>query len=301
MMDVQDQTKWADNEIDMGEYIAIFRIVWWKIVLLSSAVGVVVLLIMLRVPNNYKATAVITPVTDEGRQVPAFGALATLGIVTGTPSKAEDLETLFNSNDLTARVFKKYDLWPIVFPGSYDSVTGKLRISWTDRLFGGDSQSKLPGHWDAIRVAENRLKVTINKKAGTVSVSFESPTAESSAIIVRYYLEEGKSRLQEEALERAGKNKKFIEDQISRTIDPLTKERLFAMYGQEVEREMLARNREQFGFKIIDAPVPPDRKSKPRRALTATLVALLSLPVWTILWLFRTKRTGAVPHTDPSD
>ena len=120
------------------------------------------------------------------------------------------------------------------------------------------------------------MKVSVNKRAGTVSHSFESPSAEGSADIVKYYLEEGKNRLQEEALERAGKNKRFIEEQIAKTHDALTKDRLYSMYGQEVEKEMMARNREQFGFRVIDSPRVPDRKFKPRRGLSAMLAAILS-------------------------
>ena len=84
---------------------------------------------------------------------------------------------------------------------------------------------------------------------------------------MKYYLDEGKSRLQEEALDRAVKNKKFIEEQIGKTIDALTRDRLYSLYGQEVEREMMGRNREQFGFRVIDAPRVPDRKFKPKRGL----------------------------------
>ena len=77
-------------------------------------------------------------------------------------------------------------------------------------------------------------------------------SAEGSANIVKYFLDEGKSRLQEEALERATINKKFIEEQIGKTVDALTRDRLYSLYGQEVEKEMMARNREQFGFRVID-------------------------------------------------
>ena len=77
---------------------------------------------------------------------------------------------------------------------------------------------------------------------------------------MKYYLDEGKSRLQEEAFDRAIKNKKFIEEQIGKTVDALTRDRLYSLYGQEVEREMMARNREQFGFRVVDARRVPDQK-----------------------------------------
>ena len=104
---------------------------------------------------------------------------------------------------------------------------------------------------------------------------------------MKYYLDEGKNRLQEEALDRAVKNKKFIEDQIGKTIDALTRDRLYSLYGQEVEREMMARNREQFGFRVVDAPRVPDRKFKPHRALGAIYGRFLSFFAGCVFFIVR--------------
>jgi len=277
-------TRYEEVEINLGEYFSILRKNGWKIVLFSLAVGLVTLLVMFRLPNIYQATAVLTPAVDEKRPNPALGILASLGVDVGSPTKVEDLETLFKSNDLTVRVFRKYNLWPIVLPDKFDSTTEKMKFGWTDRLFLGEKGPRPPGDWDAIRATEDRLNVVVNKKVGTVSVVFESPSAEGSAAIVKYYLDEGKNRLQEEALDRAVKNKKFIEEQIGKTVDALTRDRLYALYGQEVEREMMARNREQFGFRVVDAPRVPDRKSSPQRVQIALFVTILfsifSVPIF---------------------
>ncbi len=289
-MEERRRAEYADDAIDLGAYFEIFRKVWWKAGLLSLAVGVVTLLVTLRMPNIYQATAVITPATDEGKQNPTLGALASFGIVVGGPAKVEDLETLFKSNDLTVRIFKKYNLWPIVFPDRLDPATGMFKESWMERLAGGGKGPKPPGDWDAIRAAKNALRVSVNKRSGTVSVSFESPSAEGSANVVKYYLDEGKSRLQEEGLDRANKNKRFIEEQIGRTVDVLSRERLYSMLGQEMEKEMMARNRDQFGFRVIDAPRAPDRKSKPARAAITLLAILLSFPLWAVVVGYSTKK-----------
>lgn len=269
-------TEYREDEIDLGIYFAILRKVWWKVALLSLAVGVATLLYMFTQPNIYQATSVITPSIDEKKQNPALGALTSLGVTIGGPSSIEDLESLFRSNDLAVRVFRKYNLWPIVLADRFDPATGKMKPAWTDRLFGNEKGPHPPGDWDAIRSAKDRLKVSVNKKSGTVSVTFESPSAEGSANIVKYFLDEGKSRLQEEALDRATKNKKFIEEQIGKTVDALNRDRLYSLFGQEVEREMMARNREQFGFRVIDSPRVPDRKSRPARAKGAVAATLLT-------------------------
>jgi len=289
-MEERRQEELTGAEITLGYYFAVLRPPWWKIALLSLAVGFVTLIVMFQFPNIYQASAVITPAAEEKKPFPALAALASFGIEIGSPNKVEDLETLFKSNDLTARVFRKYNLWPIVLPDCFDSKSGNIKIGLIDRLFRGEKGSRPPTDWDAIRAAKDRLRVATRKNTGTVTISFDSPSAEGSANIVRYYLEEGKSRLQEEALERAVKNKKFIEEQIGKTVDALTRDRFYSLFGQEVEREMMARNREQFGFRVIDSPRIPDRKSKPQRVLNAILITALSFPIWAILYGFLIDR-----------
>jgi len=289
-------TGYEEDEINLGELFSILRRNGWKIVLFSLAVGFVTLLVMFLLPDIYRATAVLTPAVDEQRPGPALGVLASFGVDIGSPARVEDLETLFKSNDLTVRVFGKYNLWPIVLPDRIIPATGKMKLNWTDRLFRREKGPRAPGDWDAIRVAKDRMKVFTNRKAGTITVSFESPSAKGSADIVKFYLEEGKSRLQEEALGRAVKNKKFIEEQIGKTVDALTRDRLYALYGQEVEREMMGRNREQFGFRVVDAPRVPDRKFKPHRALGATIVSFLAFLAGCVFFVVRGRSGGKRFH-----
>ena len=295
-MEERQQPEYTADVIDLGQYWAALRPNLWKIVLLSFGVGVATLLFMFTKPNIYQATAVITPSVDEKKQNPTLGALTSLGVTIGGPSSVEDLESLFKSNDLTVRVFGKYNLWPIVLADKFDPATGKVKPAWLDRLFGNEKAPRSPADWDAIRVVKDRLRVSVNKKSGTVSVSFESPSAEGSANIVKYFLDEGKNRLQEEALERATINKKFIQEQIGKTVDALTRDRLYSLYGQEVEKEMMARNREQFGFRVIDSPRVPDRKFRPRRGLTAILISVLVFLVGGSFFIMRGIARGKKPR-----
>jgi len=265
-----------EDEIDLGAYFAILRKQWWKICGISLAVGVATLLYMFTKPNLYKSTAVIMPAVDEGKQSPALGALVSMGISAGGPSKVEDLEVLFKSNDLTARVFNRHNHWSVLLGDAYDPATGMLRASRFPLEGVKDKAPKPPGDWDAVRAASKALVITTNRKSGSLILSFESTSAQESAAILKDYLDEAKNRLQEEALDRATKNKKFIEEQIGKTVDALNRDRLYSLLGQELEREMMARNREQFGFRVIDAPRAPDRKSGPERAWNIVIASLMA-------------------------
>jgi uncharacterized protein involved in exopolysaccharide biosynthesis len=150
-------------------------------------------------------------------------------------------------------------------------------------------EEKPLGDWDAIREARRALEVKVDRRSGTITISFDTPSPSGSAEIVQHYLNEAKNRLQEEALAHANNNKLFIEKQINNTVDPLIRDRLFSLYSQEVEKEMLAKNREQFGFTIIDSPKTPDRTYRPRRVTGSLALALLSFVVASSYYLFRSE------------
>lgn len=276
-----------EDELDLGKYVSVLRRAWSKILLTALAVSLCFVAATYLMKDTYQATAVVAPATEERKPIAGFGALSTIGVEIFGASKAEDLEALFTSNDLTVRVFRNHSHWSIIYPERFNSATGMLRTNWIDRLFAGENVRRTPGDWDAIRGAKSRLAVRANRRNGTVSISFESPSPVGSAEILTHYLEEAKDRLQEEALHRATTNKKFIQDQIGRTVDALTRDRLFTLYGQEVEREMLARNREQFGFRVIDGPRVPDRRLKPRRSRWALFGFFLSLFGGCIFFILR--------------
>jgi uncharacterized protein involved in exopolysaccharide biosynthesis len=291
---------YEEEVIDLGAVFSVIRHNIWKILGISLGAGVLTFLFLLTRPNLYRSTAVIMPAEEDNKQSVALGALSSFGIQIGGPTKVEDLEVLFKSDDLTVRVFNRHDHWATLLGDSYDPATKKVNPGYLSFLSSGRKEPGPPGEWDAIRAAEDAKSVSLNRKTGSLTISFESTSTEESAAILTQYLDEAKSRLQEEALKRATINKKFIEGQISRTVDALTRDRLYSLYGEEVEREMMARNREQFGFRLIDAPRIPDRKFKPKRGLSAIVAATLSFFIGCAFFIVRDKprRNESTPAAD---
>ena len=114
-----------EDVIDFREYLAILRENWGKIFSISLGVGIVTLAIVYLIPNTYSATAVIAPVVEDQKPIPAIGALASsFGIQIGGPTRVEDLEALFKSKDLTVRVFSRNNLWPVVLQDRFDPDNG---------------------------------------------------------------------------------------------------------------------------------------------------------------------------------
>ena len=284
-MDRRRRKEYHEEEVIKFEVVfSVIRQNIWKILGISLGAGVLTFLLLLTRPNLYRSKAVIMPVEEDNQQRVALGALASLGLSIGGSAKVEDLEVLFKSDDLTVRVFSRHDHWATLLGDSYDPVTKEVKPDFFSFLTSGRKEPGPPDDWDAILAAEDSKSVSIDRKTGSLAISFDSTSPKESAAILTEYLDEAKSRLQEEALVRAAKNKKFIEEQIGKTIDPLTRDRLYISLGQEVEREMMARNREQFGFRIIDAPRVPNRKDSPARGLIALVAAVSTC--FLVAWVF---------------
>lgn len=265
-----------EAEITLGELVVVLLAAWRKLLATSFSIGLAVLLLMFTRPNYYRASAIISPTGDEKKPLGALGALAAVGLDLGGPAKIEDLESLFRSHDLTALVFSRHNIWSEVLGDRYDPHTQRIRSGIFDRL-SRTAESGPPNDWDAIRCAEKYLGTLASKKAGTLTISFESFSATGATQIIDYYLDEAKNHLQDDALKRAQRNKKFLENQIAITTDALARDRLFVLLGQEIEKEMMARNREEFAFRIIDSPRVPDRKAGPKRLLIALAAAIGAL------------------------
>ncbi|MBI5015045.1 MAG: hypothetical protein HZB55_06085 [Deltaproteobacteria bacterium] len=285
---MRETREWVEGwePLTLGDY---FHLLWpakgW-ILVIGLVCGAAAFAVTSQMPNRYRATAVLKPdVPEQGKGSGILGGLAGFGLTIGGPTRVEDLEVLFRSKDLTVRVFSKHSLWPAVYPDRYDGKTGLLEPDWLDRLRADEAgAARPPGTWDAIRAADACLAVTSDRRTGVVSVSFDARAPGDAARVVGYFLDEAKNRLQEETLGRANHNKNFLAAQIDRTLDPIIRERLYALYGQEVEKEMMAKNREQFGFVLIDTPEVPDRKHSPWRLLLSALAAATGA-LLTCLWV----------------
>jgi uncharacterized protein involved in exopolysaccharide biosynthesis len=266
------------------------KILWekkWKILLITCGTGALTLGMGFLQGNVYQASALIKPVEEKdggGGLSQLGGALGGLGIEIGGTSDIQTVGIILKSRELAARVFQKDSLFQRLFPET--ERNGNNEPSLRERMGGVTNKVKGPTDWDYIRAAGKYLGVQIDKKTGTITVSFVSSSPTLAAEVVNTYLSTAKDMLQEQAFERASNNKKFLEEQIRKTFDAMTKERIYLLYNKEIEKEMLARNREQFGFIVIDPPRIPDRKFGPHRLIRAIFVSFVAFLGYTFYLLF---------------
>lgn len=108
-----------------------------------------------------------------------------------------------------------------------------------------------------------------------IAAQFDDPVI--AANLVQYFIAALNDHMSKEARRVAALNKKYLEEQLLQNSDPLIKQKIYTMIAQQVETAMMAEVKENFSFKVIDPPMVPDKKIKPKRAQMVVLSFVVSL------------------------
>ena len=107
-----------------------------------------------------------------------------------------------------------------------------------------------------------------------------------------------------EAKNIANINKKYLEKQLQETKDPIVQQKIYNLIADKIETSMMAEVKEGFAFKVLDPPMAPDIKSKPKRAVMVVVAFMVSLFLGVFAVLFREyikkvkAKSAGGPHAD---
>lgn len=258
--------------------------------------------------NTYTVEAVIKPVSTEkgGGKLASlasqFGGLATLaGIAMPGTSTSAELVKLLESNVIRKNIIEKYNLLPVLFPKRWDEE----KKTWKKKSFANlnplvlinklrpidpnmpKKEPGVPDIWDGIRELDKDVKINYNMKEDivTVTVSFRNP--EMAEKIANYFITELGDLISSEAKRIAVVNKEYLEKQLLETNDNLVQQKIYSLIAEKIETMMMAEVKEGFAFKVLDPPMAPDKKSKPKRAQMVIVAFMVSFFLGIFITLFR--------------
>jgi uncharacterized protein involved in exopolysaccharide biosynthesis len=241
----------------------------WLIIGIVFFAGLAAVILSLRMTNIYRSSATIIP--RQHKDSPAaspFSFLGRFGGVTGDliglggGGDVEKFEVVLKSRELTRRVVEKYELMPELFEDQWDP----LKKEW--------KENPAPTIQDAYRLLTEGM-LSVSREGGTevLIVNFDNEDPRFAKIMVDHYITELSESLREETLKEAVENKRFLEQQLEKTTDPLLKMKISDLLATEIEKETLALAQKYYGFIVVDPPIAADldKKVKPRRALICIL------------------------------
>lgn len=223
--------------------------------------------------RTYRSEAVITPRTQETTKI--FSARSTEGMVSGMAGEQisfggsgsrEKILAVLNSRNLAGTVIEKYKRMPILFPGKWDSDKDKWK-----------TDAPTPTLQDGILAIRGMLHVDVKKKGSRgITVGIVNKDPEMAKRLVNEYLTTLSESMREAVLRDTAENKRFLEEQLGETPDPLVVEKIYALLAAEIEKDTFARGQKYFGFRILDPPVAPDlNKGEPTRRKSTILLSVV--------------------------
>jgi uncharacterized protein involved in exopolysaccharide biosynthesis len=199
------------------------------------------------------------------------------------------LELVAKSRELTEDVVVKYDLLPVIFDEDWDA--GKK--TWK-------AGKKVPSVRKGVEaVRKGMLRVVADPKQGTLRVGIAYKDSGWVKRIADQYLEALNTRLRDNVIAETQANQEFLTQQLDKAMDPLIREKVQNLIAMEIERSMLASNR---SFDIIEKPVVPIQKTKPKKKLVLILsmvggflLSFVGTMVWRFIALVREKNRVRKP------
>jgi uncharacterized protein involved in exopolysaccharide biosynthesis len=262
------QYEYEEDEINLLDYVIVLLKYKWLIFGIVFITGIAAVIISLMLPNIYRSEATIIPRQQE--KSGASSALSALGAISGMAGElvglggggdVDKFEVVLKSRELSRRVVEKYKLMPELFEEHWDP----LKKEW--------KENPAPTLQDAYEALKGMLTVSRDRKTDVLTVKFDNEDPRFAKIMAEHYLTELSESLREETLKDAAENKRFLQEQLEQTSDPLLKVKISELLAKEIEKETFARAQKYYSFIVLDPPVAADldKKVKPKRSLICIL------------------------------
>ncbi len=289
-------------------FLEILKVIWrgkklvvWIVLICTFAVAVVSLFFT----NVYTARAVLKP--NSPSQVPGrfsslalqYGGIASLaGIAMPSQTSSSEIVNLLESNILKKEIIENHHLLPILFSDDWDAAgktwkkPGFNPLAWLAKLRSAPpgttrKQPGVPDIQDGIRALRKITTIDYDSKDDIITISADFPDPDIAARIVDYSIATLNDHMSFEAKRIAVVNKAYLEKQLQETTDSLVQQKIYNLIAEKIETIMMAEVKEGFAFKVLDPPMAPDKKSKPRRTAMVVVTFVVSLFLGACIVLIR--------------
>lgn len=217
----------------------------------------------LLIGKKYTAVALVAPVLDDGSSgslgglgalASRYGGLASLaGISLDGGGRREEAVAVLESELLTTAYVREKNLLPVLFEKQWDAA----RSSWR-----GSDVRKQPSLWKANQFFKKRVRnVAQNAKTGLVTLRITWTDPQLAAQWANDLVSKTNDYLRSKAIAESERNIAYLDEQAAKTDIVEARRAIFEIMQEELNRQMLARGREEYALKVIDPAVAPERPS----------------------------------------
>lgn len=213
--------------------------------------------------ETYRAQASVQIREDSRSNLPSqVGSLAALaGISIGAQDDSRELAlAALKTRAVIQRMIEEEQLLPVLYAEEWDEANGRWRTP------------DPPTPWKAYeRFTRRVLSVSEDRRSGIVTIAMEWKDPVLAAAWVDTLIKRVNTFVNDATIREAEQNLKFLDQQAQSTSVVELQKTIFSMMEGEIKRMMVARNPETAPLRVIDPPVVPERRARPRRAMIGIL------------------------------
>lgn len=255
--------------------------------IITTVITLIALTYALLATPIYRAEALLAPVAKEkggrlGVFASQFGGLASLAGINlggGGGSVAEAIATL-KSREFTNNFIEDENLMPVLFEDGWDEGNQQ----WLNA-------EKSPTLWNAYKVFRSILTISQDEKTGLVTLYVEWKDPVLAAKWVGMLVTRLNKQLRNEAILTSEKSIKYLQAELLRTSVLEIKESIYSLIEAQTKTKMLANTQDEYVFRVLDRPVVPEERIKPKRSVIVILGFVLGGMMGVFIGFFRSFMT----------
>jgi uncharacterized protein involved in exopolysaccharide biosynthesis len=234
--------------------------------------------------KQYRAEILVSPVTDSrtgaagglSALASQYGELASLaGVsISGRGTKEEAIAVL-QSQLITEAYVRDNDLLPVLYAERWDAKS---------KLWKSDNVKKIPTLWMANQYFKKTIRdVKEDKHSGlvTMRISWRDPVL--AAKWANELVRNTNRYLREKAIKESDQNIAYLNDQAAKTNVIEARTAIYSILKEEINKEMIAKGREEYALKVLDPAEPPQVSSSPSTIFLGIVGAAAGLIVSALL------------------
>ena len=302
-----------DDEIDLSE---LFHVLWDKIFYIgaiTSIFSLISIIFALMLPNIYQSKATMMAMEENNGmsgmlgQYSGMASLAGISMPSKSGSKAQEAIARIKSFDFFSNYFLPHiKLENLMAVKKWTQASNTLTYAsdfnsesrqWVRKP--NPPRSNIPSSQEAYEEYMEIMSVNEDKKTLLVTLSFEHKSpfiAQQWVEIVRDQIDK---LMRDQDRQTAMKSIEYLNNLAPTVNYEEIKKALFALQQEQMKRLMMVEANDNYIFKVLDSPIVPELKVKPKRSLIVIWGTILGmvLSVLGVLALHYTRKSSE--HDEP--
>jgi uncharacterized protein involved in exopolysaccharide biosynthesis len=298
-----------DDEID---FLGLAQVVWrgkWYIGGVTFVAALLAVFVMLLIPNQYTAQALLAPRDDQSggglaglaSQYGGLASLAGISIPSGSNDKVDlGIQVLKSRKFITGFIERHDILVPLLAAEKWDRESDQLIIDEDDYDTSENKwvrsvrppKKTIPSLLEAYEEFMERLQVVRDKKDGFVTVSFTHHSPSLASQWVEWLVADVNSIVMRQDVLEAEQAIEYLNKQVAETSLAEMRTVFFRLIEEQMKTVLLAEVSKEYVLKTVDPAVAPEKKTSPRRTLIVLLSATLAFSISVIVALILSSYLG---------